>query len=365
VTEASPTRLQSVDALRGFDMFWIIGGREFVLAFIGLFCTPVPAWIAHQFKHVPWEGFVFWDLIMPLFIFVSGVTLPFSMAKWRDSDGSRKSLYLRVARRLVILWVLGMAVQGNLFAWNLGELRLYSNTLQAIAAGYLIGVIFLLTLSIRGQVIATVGLLLGFWAIVMLAPFPDREAGVLEPHNNFVLYFDALVFGHFVDTSNYTWAISSLGFGATLMLGVFGGHVLRAPIPETKKVQALMAMGVGCLVVGWVWSFGFPIIKHIWTSSMTLWSGGWCFLLLAFFYWSIDVKGHRKWAFFFVIIGVNAIAVYVATHVFWFGHLTNTLIGELVPRLGVFGTFLSAACTLIAPWFILLYLYRNKTFIRI
>ncbi|MCC6145389.1 MAG: DUF5009 domain-containing protein [Candidatus Hydrogenedentes bacterium] len=358
-------RLASVDALRGFDMFWIMGGMEMVLAFIALFVNPVPAGIARQFDHVEWEGFVAWDLIMPLFLFVSGVALPFSMSKWGAGKGERRGFYLRLARRLILLWILGMAVQGNLFAWDLDKLRLYSNTLQAIAAGYLVSTVFLMTMSLRTQILATGGLLLGFWGIVMLVPIPGEGAGHLEPFKNFAHYFEGVVFGRFRDTWTYTWALSSLGFAATVMQGVFAGHVLRTGWTDRKKTVVIVAVGVGSLAGGWIWGLWFPIIKHIWTSSMVLWSGGWCYLLLAAFFWVIDVQGYRRWAFPLIVIGTNAIAVYVAFHLFDFRGMSDVFVGSLQERWPVAGPFLSATGAFLIPWLILYYMYKKQTFIRL
>jgi len=358
-------RLTSVDALRGFDMFWIIGGREAFLALVALFIYPLPGWLTGQFEHVEWEGFVAWDMIMPLFLFVTGVSMPFSFAKWSSSKGGKKQLYLRLLRRLLLLWVLGMAVQGNLLDYDLSRLHLFSNTLQAIAAGYLISTVFLLALPLVGQIAGTAALLLVFWGAIEFIPLPNAPAGTLEPWNNLALHIDTLVLGSFRDGTTYTWVFSSLGFGATVMLGAFAGHVLRSGLKNKRKALALAAMGVGCLAAGWLWSYWFPVIKHIWTGSMVFWAGGWSYLLLAGFFWLVDVKGYRRWAFPLTIIGMNAIAVYVATHVFNFGLVSGALIGDLTPRLGRFGDFLLAFATLLVPWLILLYMYRKKTFIRI
>jgi predicted acyltransferase len=358
-------RLASVDALRGFDMFWIVGGSQAVLALIALFVSPVPASIARQFEHVEWEGFAAWDLIMPLFLFVSGVALPFSMSKWGNAGSHRHRLYLRLARRLALLWILGMAVQGNLFAYDLSKLHLYSNTLQAIASGYLVATILLLTVSIPGQILATAALLLGFWAIMMLVPVPGHGAGVLEPWNNLALYVDQRILGQFRDGSTYAWILGSIGFAATVMQGVFGGHILKSQWTERKKTLALLGLGLGSLALGWIWGIWFPIIKHIWTSSMVLWSGGWCFLLLAAFYWVIDVKDYRKWSFPFTVLGVNAIAVYVAAHLLNFRAMSKVFVGGLESHWPVFGAFVTAFGALLIPWLILLYMYRKKTFIRL
>jgi predicted acyltransferase len=127
----------------------------------------------------------------------------------------------------------------------------------------------------------------------------------------------------------------------------------------------LLAAGVGCLAAGWIWGIWFPIIKHIWTSSMVLWAGGLSYLLLAAFYWVIDVQGIRKWAFPLVILGMNAIAVYVAAHLIDFKAIASVFVGNLVERWGVFGSFLLAFTTFMIPWLILLYMYKKKTFVRV
>ena len=362
---AAAKRLASVDALRGFDMFWIIGGRELLLAVVALFVTPVPAWLNGQLEHPPWgQPFAAWDLIMPLFLFISGVAMPFSMPKWQSSGGKR-GFYLRLARRIVILWILGMAIQGSLLDWDMEKLRLYSNTLQAIAAGYLIATIFMLTLSVRAQVAATAALLLGYWGLLAFIPVPGHGAGSLDPWNNAAKYVDTLVLGHFSDTWMYAWVLPSLGFGATVMMGVFGGFVLCGKMSENRKTLNLIALGAGCLATAWLWSIWFPMIKYIWTSSMNLWAGGWCFLLLAAFYWVIDARGWRRWAFPLLVIGTNAIAVYVSAHLFDFHLISDIFIGKLVPRLGSVGGLLSAFAAVLVPWLILLYMYRKKTFIRL
>ncbi|MBM3288587.1 MAG: hypothetical protein FJY92_00400 [Candidatus Hydrogenedentes bacterium] len=360
-----PARLASVDALRGFDMFWIIGGREVLLAVVALVAYPAPAWLEFQLEHPPWElhTFAAWDLIMPLFLFVSGVALPFSMSKW--SAPGRMKFYARLVRRLVILWVLGMAVQGNLFEWDLAKLRLYSNTLQAIAAGYLIATIVLMAFPRRGQIAATAALFIGYWALLEFVSYTGHAAGVIEPANNVAKHVDQLVLGRFSDNWHYTWVLSSLGFGGTVMMGAFAGMVLKAGRPARNTIGTLAVLAAACLAVGWVWGYQHPFNKYIWSSSMNLWACGWCFALLAVFYWAVDVKGMRALAFPLIVIGANAIAVYTATHLFDFGTISGIFLDHLTPRLGRAGALLDTAGALLVPWLILLYLWRKKTFIRL
>jgi len=360
-----PQRIMSVDALRGFDMFWIAGGQAFVMEFFKLFSNPLPPWLERQFDHVEWEGFVGWDLIMPLFLFIVGVAMPFSIGKRLARGDSRGSIYKKMIFRVVALWVLGMVAQGHLLAFDSNNLQFYSNTLQAIASGYLIATIALVEMPVRWQAALAGALLVVYWALMALVPVPGHGAGVFTPDGNLAMYIDKTLLGHFQDGTTYTWILSSLGFGATVLMGVLSGHLLRSKLPGHRKALALAGAGLACLAGGWVWSFAFPIIKHIWTSSMVLWSGGWCLLLLALFYWVIDVLGYRRWAFFFTVIGMNAIVAYMAPDIIPFSTISKTLFAGLARHLGMFGPVLVAFGTLGVLWLILYYLYRNRTFVRI
>src|SRR5437667_7224648 len=146
---AAPPRIGSIDALRGFDMFWIMGpelGHWLVLSFAALILggkENVPKWLAYQLNHPSWTGFSAWDMIMPLFLFIVGVAMPFSIGRRIEGGAARSSIYFKALRRVVILWILGMISQGNLLDFRLDHLRLFSNTLQSIAAGYLIATIVL------------------------------------------------------------------------------------------------------------------------------------------------------------------------------------------------------------------------------
>jgi predicted acyltransferase len=358
-------RIVSVDALRGFDMFCVANGGPFVVAFLKLFANPLPAWLERQFDHVPWVGFGAWDLIMPLFLFIVGVAMPFSIGKRLERGDSRASIYGKVAYRVVVLWILGMIAQGHLLAFDLHNLQLYSNTLQAIAAGYMISAIALVELPPRWQGVLAAALLVVFWALMKFVPVPGHGAGVLTPDGNLAMWIDNALLGRFRDGSNYTWILSSLGFGATTLMGVLAGHLLRSRLPGGRKVLVLAASGVGCLLAGWLWSFEFPIIKRIWTSSMVLWSGGWCLLLLAVFYGLIDVLGYRRWAFFFIVFGMNAIVAYIAPDLINFSRISTANLAGLAKHLGVFSEFLLTGGAVGILWLGLYYMFRKKTFVRI
>lgn len=360
-------RIMSIDALRGFDMFWIIGGERIFASLHDVFDRPETAWIRTQLTHVKWEGFRFEDLIMPLFLFIVGVAMPYSFNKRLAGCDSKKRLYLHILKRTVILFVLGMIAQGRLLEYDLSTLHIYSNTLQAIAAGYIIAAIIVLNLRLTWQIATTGFLLLLFWVLMMLVPVPGHGAGVLTPDGNLAIYIDRIIFGSFIDGTDppYTWILSGMTFGCTVMLGVMAGHLLRSQKSGKTKVLWLLAAGCGCIVAGLLWNLRFPIIKHLWTSSFVLLSGGLCFMLLAMFYLVIDVLGFRKWAFGFVVIGMNAIAVYMATHLVNFRNIGGVFVGGLEKYTGNWYPLIYALAGFAVVWLILLWLYRKKTFIKI
>ena len=387
--ESVPTtkeRVLSVDALRGFDMFFITGGREVVVALFSILITPLPEWFRYQVSHARWEGFTAWDLIMPLFLFIVGVAMPFAFARRIERGDSKSALYMRVARRVLVLWVLGMIAQGNLLDFDLSNLHLFSNTLQAIAVGYLVASIALIHLKLVWQVVLTVGLLVGYWLLMLLVPIPGHGAGILEENINLALFIDEAVLGRFDDGTTYTWILSGLGFAAMVMTGVFAGHVLHTSRSHVRKLTALVLLGMGSLGVGWFWAGGFdglggltlvgewrfPIIKHLFTSSMVLWAAGWCYLLLAIFYLLIDVLKFRGWAFFFIVIGANPIFAYMIVYFVDFGEISERLVGGVARNLSTLGEFgissgvaLQAVVAYAVLWILLWYMYRQRTLLRV
>jgi predicted acyltransferase len=374
-TPADSGRIVAIDALRGFDMFWIVGGRELVITFVEIFKKPVPQWLERQLEHVRWTGstvwdsFTAWDLIMPLFLFVVGAAMPFSFSRRLEQGQSKGQLYAKIVRRTVILFVLGMAVQGNLLDFKLDSLHVFANTLQAIAVGYLIAALVMLNVGIIGQIVFTAAMLIGFWLLMMYVPLAGHDAGSLDEHANVALTVDQFVLGRFIDGTDppYTWVLSGMTFAASVLLGVFSGHILRSRLRPSARLLALTLSGLACLGAGWAWAewLGFPIIKHIWTSSMVLWAAGWSYLLVALFYLVIDIVGLRRWAFPFIVIGMNAIVIYVAWHFIPFTAIAKGIVGGLAAHLGPVGPFLIALTAVLLWWLVLYDLYRRKIYLRL
>jgi predicted acyltransferase len=359
---APPKRLESLDALRGFDMFWIIGGGEFVKGLAKALDTPFLNSLLPQLEHVPWQGLHFWDLIWPLFMFIVGVSIPYSIAGRRAAGASDRKLLLHALRRALILFGLGMILQGRLLDFDLAVFRPCYSVLHGIAAGYLIAVIVALKLSPKGQTVITAGFLLYYWAILMLAPVPGVGSGVLLPGENFATWVDRLVLGHYGEN---TWFITYPSFAASVLLGVLAGHLLRSARSARTKFLRLAAAGFACLATGVLWSFAFPIIKLLWTSSFVLVGGGLSFLALAALYGVIDVLGYRRWAFAFVVVGMNSIAVYTATMLFDFRNIGDIFVGRLLPRVGPWDLALESGAALLIIWLILYWMCRTRTFVKI
>ena len=367
MADQTSQRVISIDALRGFDMFLIAGGFQI---FSGLFKGINSAFLNTHFKpqleHVNWQGFSFCDLIMPLFLFIVGAAMPYSFDKRLKGGQGKARIYLHVVMRVVILWVLGAMVQGNLLQYDLSKLQLYSNTLQSIAAGYLFSAIIMLNLPFIGQFAATVLLLLGYWAVLAFVTVPGHPAGTLTPHINPAIYIDKIVLGRFwPQDATYSWVLSSMTFTCTVMMGVFGGYLIKSGKNCKEKLMWLFGSGIACLVVGMVWGRWLPIVKHIWTSSMVLYSGGLCLLLLGFFYLVIDVWQFKKWAFGFIVIGSNAIAAYMATELFDFRKIGDIFVGGLAKYVGNWNEFVRAMAAFAVVWVILYWMYRKKTFIKV
>ena len=236
VGESAPRahRLVSLDALRGFDMFWITGGAGILAGLGKVIQRPLFDRFLEQFNHVPWQGLHFEDLIWPLFMFIMGAAIPLSVAKRRAQGATDRSLLLHAVRRAVIMFCLGTITQGNLLLFDLSKFRPCYSVLHGLAAGYLIAI--RRGPESEGEVARrhSRSFLLAYWAMIMLIPVPGVGAGMLTPQGNVATYVDKLVLGRFHYGEN-TWFLSYLGFGASVLLGVLAGQILMADGPARAR----------------------------------------------------------------------------------------------------------------------------------
>lgn len=359
-------RIASIDALRGFDMFWISGGEGIIHSLYAAYRNPATEALERQFHHVPWEGFRFYDLIFPLFLFIVGVVLPFSLTRRLERGASRRKIYRHLVRRLVLLFVLGLVYEG-LLDFNFHELRI-AGVLQRIAICYFIAALIVMNTRIRGQAIAAGAILVGYWIILLVIPVPGFEAGVLTPEGNLAGYLDRqLLPGPFCcyRYGDSEGILSTIPAVATTLLGVLAGHWLRSNHSPIHKARGLALAGVACIGAGFGWSLAFPVIKNLWTSSYVLVAGGWSLLLLAGFYWIIDVRGLRRWAFFFTVIGLNAITIYVAWRLFDFGTVTGIFVHGFIDYLGPLKPVFWSLSVVGTAWLFLWFLHRQKIYLKV
>jgi predicted acyltransferase len=359
-------RVASIDALRGFDMFWITGGEEIIHALYKMSPGPTTSLLSVEFSHVAWAGFHFYDLIFPLFLFVVGVVLPFSLSKHLEAGQQRGQVYRRVIRRLVVLFVLGLVYNG-LLDFNLHNLRI-AGVLQRIALCYFFAALIVMNTNVRGQIAFFAGILVVYWLVMMLVPVPGSGAGVITPDGNLASFIDRHLLPRpyccFAQGDN-EGILSTFPAIATALMGVLAGQWLRTKNSPNRKTLGLVAAGVASLLVGYLWSFNFPIIKNLWTSTFVLFAGGWSLLLLALFYWIIDVKGYKRWSFFFTIIGVNAITIYLVWHLFNFGTITTIFVHGFIHHLGAIEPVFWAVSVELTAWLFLYFLYRKKIFMKV
>jgi predicted acyltransferase len=377
---SSSERLVSIDALRGFDMFWIVGGEGLAVAIANWIGEPTKSFVHEQLTHADWDGFRFYDLIFPLFLFLVGAVLPFSLGKLRDRGQSGAPVYWRVIRRTVLLFFLGLVYYGFL-QFNPPNQQRYVGVLQRIAVCYFCAALIYLNTRLRGQVILLVAILVGYWALLAWVPPPDSLAGDYSKEHNLSGWVDrhyhpGKIFKDYYEYGDNEGLLSTIPAIGTTLLGVLAGEWLRSGRSKWLKWLGLLVAGGVCLGLGYLWSSGlppryqFPLIKNIWTSSFVLWAGGWSFLLLALFYGIIDVLRLRRWSFFFVVIGMNAITIYVAERILDFPHLSQFFLGGMAKYFGVwFGSaaqeIVLATGAVALAWLLLLHLYRHKIFLRV
>jgi predicted acyltransferase len=386
-------RLRSIDALRGFDMFWIIGGDALVKALARLNGGEAQRLAEEQLEHATWEGFRFYDLIFPLFLFLVGVVLPFSLGAARQRGADTRALALKIVRRTLLLFLLALLYNdilqlkwlhdGETYHYDLSQIRVLG-VLQRIAICYGVAALIVLFTGVRTQVTALTAILLGYWAILALVPAPTDDLDSLpagrvasdltdpryRPENNLSAYLDRHYLPGKILTKYYGYGdneglLSTLPAVATALLGALAGQWLRSARSAAVKTLGLAAAGLACLAAGWAWGLSFPIIKNLWTSSFVLFAGGWSLLLLALFYGVIDGLGWKAWAFFFVVIGANAITIYVGQHFFDFPKFTAMFFGGLYRISGEYAPAGTAASVLAVKWLFLYILYRNRWFLRV
>jgi predicted acyltransferase len=358
-------RLVSLDALRGFDMLFLVGIASVFQTLPKLSENALFTWLAGQCEHTLWHGFHLYDLIFPLFIFLVGVSLPFALTKRLQKGYSRKKLYIHIVKRSLLLFFLGLVLNG-LLGFDFSDFG-YTGVLQRIAIAYFFSALVVMNTGIKTQAIIAGSLLLSYWLLMILVPVPGYGAGVITPEGNLHAFIDqkllpGKLYNGFYDEDGILQQLSSI---AVCLAGVLAGHWLRSANNQDKKALWLGLAGLASILTGLVWNFSFPIIFRLWSSSYAMLTIGLSAMTLSLFYWIIDVRGYKKWAFPFVVTGLNSITIYLAIRFFDFGAFVNMFVYGFIDYLGAAKPIFMSFCILLAEWLFLYFLYRKKIFLKV
>ncbi len=366
-TTMKKERLQSLDVLRGFDMLWIIGGGGLLGA---LAKTTDWGWVqalAQQMHHVDWNGFRFYDLIFPLFMFISGVAIPYAITSKREKGVTKSNLVRKVTRRMILLVAFGLVYNGVLKN-GFPDMRAASVLAQIGISYFFASLIVIYTDSVTPRLYWLVGILVGIAILQLFIPVPGFGAGVITPEGSINAWIDQhflpgrLIYGTY-DPEGVLCIISAT---SVTLMGTLAGNILRRKtLTPHKKAVMLLLSGLGIIIVALALSPVYPIIKKIWTVPFNLLTAGISFSLLAIFYFLIDVKGWRKGTFFFKVIGLNSITIYLGVRIINFYHTSEFLLGWLSKPAGDFGPVIIITGAILAEWLFLYYLYKNKIFLRV
>ena len=373
-------RLISLDALRGFVMFWIMSGEHIIHALAKAAPIPVFIWMSSQLHHAEWNGITFYDMIFPVFLFVAGVSMPYSFEKKMQLAGvktpqelpssEKKKIYLSMLRRTCILLVLGFVVNGLLRFDDFDHTR-FASVLGRIGLAWFFAGIIYLNFDIKKQLIWFFAILIGYYAAMKWIPVPDFGAGVLTKEGSLEGYIDRLLLPGRLHSTVYDpeGIFSTIPAIATALLGVFTGTFLKAKYSFSIKGKLLL-MALTALVLimaGLLWDINFPINKHLWTSSFVCFVGGFSILFFVFFYLIIDFFGFHKWAFPLILIGSNSILIYIAAEgLIDFKHTADYVFGGLINFTPlVWQPFFAALSVTVVQLLLLYFLYKRKWFLKI
>ncbi|MBI2284197.1 MAG: DUF5009 domain-containing protein [Bacteroidetes bacterium] len=361
-------RLYSLDALRGFDMFWIIGADEFFHQMGKATGTPFWQSLSNQFTHPSWNGFHVYDLIFPLFLFLAGVSTPYSIGRSLSEGKTRRQVMLKVVKRGCLLVLLGLVFNNGLQLRPLADIR-FSSVLGRIGIAYVLANIIYIYAREKLQFTWFAGLLIGYWLILKFTSAPGFPPGDLTMEGNFASYVDrSLLPGKLSlgihDTVGFFNNIPAV---STALAGIITGIYLKKPeITKQKKAWMMALMGVLCLLIAQVWNLDFPINKNMWSSSFVMHTTGLSLLLMALFYYVIDVLGYQRWAFFLKVIGMNSILIYISGKFINWKYTTNGFFQWLIEWVGEpYNLVILSLCMILVKWVFLYILYRKKIFLRV
>ena len=368
-SEQKSNRLLSLDALRGFDMFFIMGGSGLLVALAQWLPCSFTEAIARQMEHVEWHGLLHHDTIFPLFLFIAGISFPFSLEKQRAAGRSSYAIHRKVIVRGLVLFLLGLLYNGLLDNFNFSELR-YASVLARIGLAWMFAALIFIHTGWRSRAVITAVLLVGYYLVARFIPAPDGGGeDIFSAQGSIIGYVDRILlpgrvlYGN-IDPEGILGIIPAIG---TALLGMFTGEwVKRNDVNQGRKVWGMVLAGVVMLVVGLLWSLDFPINKKMWTSTFVLVVGAYSILMFALFYYIIDVLKWRRWTLFFTVIGMNSITIYLGQRFINFSYTANKIFGGLVNLMPEnTQDFFSRLAYICVCWVFLYFLYKKRVFLKV
>lgn len=363
---AVPERLGSLDAFRGFVMLWIIGGDGLMAGLAALGHNRIVEAVVYELNHSPWQGLRFYDCIWPSFMLMVGVSVPLSFAK-RSLTQTYHQQLAHAAKRAIVLFLLGSLRESVLIGSPyLIEL---SSALQPIAVAYFVAVL-VVRKSWRFQVVLGAVILAGYALVLAFVPAPGIAAGSYQFNHNLVHWLDIALLGQvhwnrwpFAD-EGWGTVLSTIPTISTTLLGLLIGELLMNRRTKETKAKFIGSIGLGCIAVGYAISPVVPVVMKMWTTSYGLMSAGWACLMLLFFYWLIDIRGYRKWAFPLAVIGMNAIFIYMFSSLIHLDPIVDVFTRGIARILPNSGLLFQQVAILAAEWAILFWMYKRRIFLK-
>jgi predicted acyltransferase len=361
-------RLYSLDALRGFDMFWIMGAEEIVHNTAKVWPSGFWTGFANQLTHPAWDGFHLYDTIFPLFLFMAGVATPYSVGRELEKGAAKSAVAFRVLKRCLLLILFGLIVNNGIEIKPIAEIR-FGSVLGRIGTAYLFANLIYLYSAKKWHIFWFWSFLFFYWALLRFNAAPGFAAGNLTMEGNFASYIDRLVMPGklYLGIHDPEGMASTIPAISTGLLGIITGNFIKsdAAAGQTKAIK-IAAVGALFLLLAYLWNFSFPINKNLWSSSFTLLVGGISLLLMAVFYYVIDVLGYKKWSFFFRIIGMNSILIYMSGHFIDWEYTTKACFTWLMQLIGdPYNLIIFAIAFVFIKWLFLYFMYRKKVFLKV
>ena len=368
VDAATSRRLLSIDVFRGFDMMMIVG-IDAIMKALDAWISGSPGWLTAQFSHPEWFGLSFYDTIFPTFIFIAGLSFPFSYARQVERGDGRGAIVMRIIRRTLALVALGMVYNGIL-RFEFADFR-YASVLGKVGMAWGIAAVLYVFLGRRARIAVCAGILALYAVLLLTFVAPDYPgASPLSLEGNFVGWLDRMIQPGHLYQSNLcepSGMVCNIFAVPTAMLGMFAGEIVRSQASSgARKTVHLLLLGAGLLAAGLAITLFIPLCKRLWTPSFTLCVGAYSASMFAAIYWVVDVMGWRRWTTFFTVIGMNSITIYLMHRFVDFKGISRFFLGGVAGHLSAEGgRVVLAVGAFLAGWLVLYFLYRKKSFFKV